>query len=381
MAWTRWRGANQDGHVAWLPKTLATQPQVAWELSLAHAGLGGIAANRQYVVFGDRDLDDFNDLFRCHDAATGEKIWEVQRLAIGALDYGNSPRATPTIIGEHVFCQGALGALLCIRLADGKVVWERNLQDDFDRVGELPWGYCASPLWVDGKLIINPGAADASIVALDPKDGSLIWKTGGNGPGYGSLVAGELGGRLQIVGHDAVSLGGWDVATGERLWTVKPPIEGDFNVPTPIFYRGDLLVVTENNGLRRFEFEADGKIVPNPKRVYERLRPDMSTPVVVGDRLFCVKDFLFCVDLASGLKEAWRMRDRAVGDYAAILASETQLLVVGEGELLLLTGDGSDKIVARQKIFAQKLPLYSHPALVGRRLYIRGETKLLCLEL
>lgn len=379
--WPCWRGPRGNGHVDWLPQSLRPEPQICWQIPLAHAGLGGIAANSQYVVLGDRDLDDFQDLFRCHDAATGELRWEVQRLAIGALDYGNSPRATPTMIGDQVICSGAMGSLICIGLADGEVLWERNLRDDFGPVGELPWGYCGSPLFVDGKIIVSPGGEAASLVALNPKDGSVIWKTAGVEPGYGSLTAGVLGGRLQIVGHDAVSLGGWDVATGQRLWTVNPDLPGDFNVPTPILYQGGLLVVTENNGLRRYAFDADGQIIPTPEAVFARLHPDMSTPVVVGRHLYCAKKFLHCIDLDAGISEQWRKRDRAIGDYAAIIASADRLLVVGEGELLLLATDGEDQIVARQQIFDQRQPIYSHPAIVGNRLYIRGESKLLCLEL
>jgi outer membrane protein assembly factor BamB len=333
------------------------------------------------VVFGDRDLDDFHDVFRCLDADTGETLWEVERLAIAALDYGNTPRATPLMEGEYVYCLGAHGHLLCIGLADGHVSWEKNFRDEFPLEGDLPWGYCGSPLLVNGKLIVAPGTAAASLIALDPKTGETLWTTPGVGPSYGSLTVGVLGGMMQIVGHDADSLGGWDPESGERLWTVKPDAEGDFNVPTPIIHDGQLIIATENNGTRRFDFNEAGRIITDPLAHNANLRPDMSTPVVVGNRLFCAKDFLVCLDLDDGLTETWRIRDRAIGDYAAIIASADRLLVVGKGELLLLNTDGQQKIVARQNVFDRKLNLYSHPALVGDRLYIRGESSLRCIKL
>lgn len=365
-----------------MPGTLAESPKVRWQVPLPRAGLGGLAATDAYVVFGDRDVDDFHDVFRCLDANSGETVWELSRLAIGALDYGNSPRATPLIVGPHVYCLGAMGTLLCLQIADGDVVWERDLDDDFDTPDELPWGHCGSPLFVDGKIVVSPGGPQASLVALDAADGKLVWKTPGNAPSYGSLIVAELGGRRQIVGHDAVSLGGWDIDTGKRLWTVMPDAPGDFNVPTPIVYHGQLLITTENNGARLFGFSDDGQIIPQPVAVHERLRPDMSTSVVVADRLFCVKDFLFCLDLsADRLAERWRLRDAAVGDYAAVIASDDRLLVVADGQLLLLKTDGSKGILSRQRVFADGLPLYSHPAIVGDRLYLRGETQLVCIEL
>ena len=354
---------------------------VLWESNLAHAGLGGIAANNQFVVFGDRDLDDFHDVFRCLNAATGETQWEVQRLAINALDYGNTPRATPTIHNGLVYCQGAHGHLLCIRLTDGQVLWEKNFRDDFPISDELPWGYCGSPLVVENRLIVAPGAADASLVALDLQTGDLIWKTAGKLPSYGSFTAGTLGGVQQIVGHDADSLGGWDSQTGKRLWSVVPENPGDFNVPTPIIDNGQLIVTTENNGTRRFQFDPNGIINPIPIETNRKLHPDMSTPVIVGGRLFCVKDFLFCLDVQDGLNESWRLRDRSIGDYAAIIASDDRILVIGKGELLLYDASGGGQLLARQKVFEQSTNVYSHPALVGDRLFIRGETKLKCIRL
>ncbi len=364
-----------------MPEEFNEQPDILWQKPLAHAGLGGIAATEKYVVFGDRDLDDFHDVFRCLDADTGQEIWSVQRLAIAALDYGNTPRATPLIDGDYVYCLGAHGHLLCLRLADGDVVWEKCFRDDFPLDQPLPWGYCGSPLLIDGKLVVAPGAADASIIALDAQTGDLIWKSPGRYPSYGSLAVGIWGDRTQIVGHDAETIGGWDVETGTRLWTVRPKAPGDFNVPTPIIYQDNLIVTTENNGTRRFDFSDDGRILATPIKRNSRLHSDMSTPVVIGRYLYCINHFLFCLDLESGLEEKWRLRDPAIGEYAAIIASPDRLLVIGKGELLLMAADGEKRIVSRQRVFDQGVSLYSHPALVGDRLYIRGESTIRCIRL
>ena len=364
-----------------LPESLSKQAEVLWELPLARSGLGGIAATDEYVLFADRDLDDFHDLYRCLDANTGEILWEVEQLAIGSLDYGNSPRATPLINDGHAFFLGAHGDLLSVEISTGEKRWQKNLRSEFQFKGELPWGYCGSPLIADGKLIVNAGGPDASIVAFDPKDGRVIWQTPGFGPSYGSLLVAKFGGKQQIVGHDAKTIGGWDVATGERLWTIEPDAAGDFNVPTPLKVNGQLLVATENNGARLFGFMADGRINPAPLAHNRKLRPDMSTPIVVGNRLFCVKRFLYCVDVESDLEEVWRIRDKALSDYAAIIASDDRVLVVGRGELLLLNANGEKSIVARQTVFDGTTEIYSHPALVGDKLYIRGESALQCLRL
>ena len=55
-----------------------------------------------------------------------------------ALDYGNSPQATPLSSGANVICQGAFSFLLWIDLATGSVRWEINFRDDFPIDTELP---------------------------------------------------------------------------------------------------------------------------------------------------------------------------------------------------------------------------------------------------
>lgn len=365
----------------WLPKTLDQQPKIVWTIDLPREGLGGIAANEEVIVFGDRDFDDLNDCFRCYDAKTGQPLWEVQRLAIASFDYGNSPRATPLIHGDLVYCLGATGNLVCINIESGDVVWERAYRDDFPIDQELPWGYCGSPLLVDGKLIVTPGSEQASIVALDPETGEIVWKTPGDLPSYGSLNVGTFNGVFQIVGHDHTTLGGWRVADGKRIWSIKPEADGDFNVPTPLVYQQNLIVCTGANSTRMFDFS--GKGVANNALVAQnrQLRPDMTTPVVVGDKLFCVREFLYCLDLSDGLREAWRIRDKALSDYASLFISEDRLMVVADGELLLLPADGTKQILSRMRIFDLRQPIYSHPALVGNRLYVRGKAELLCIEL
>ena len=131
---------------------------------------------------------------------------------------------------------------------------------------------------VGDSLIVNPGAPEASLVALGLYTGEVIWKTPGGPPGYGSLIVGTFGGVRQIVGYDADSLGGWDPNTGQRLWTLAPEKKGDYNVPTPVNVFGQLLVATENNGTRLYDFDSQGRILPVPVAQTRELAPAPRRP-------------------------------------------------------------------------------------------------------
>ena len=299
------------------------------------------------------------------------------------LDYGNSPRATPLVSGDKCWLLGAHGNLSCVDLATGRELWQIDVKSDFGLASELKWGLCGSPLLADGKLILYPGGPQAALVALDPATGKAIWKTPGNPPGYGSLNVATLGGKRQIIGHDATHLNGWDLATGKRLWSLEPPIAGDFNVPTPILWRDRLIVATENNGTRMFRFDGDGQIVKQPVALFPSLSPDTHTPVVAGDRLFGVHQDLYCLDLAAGLKPLWKNSDLVFVEHTSLIASKDRLLAsTSEGELLLIDATADQfKLLGRVKLLKDDGGLLSHPALVGQRLYLRGSAEIVCVDL
>jgi ABC-type phosphate/phosphonate transport system substrate-binding protein/outer membrane protein assembly factor BamB len=385
--WPGWRGPNRDGRVAALPKTLPKQAAVVWRQPMNRAGLGGIAATNEFVLIGDRDISNAADEFRCYAAADGQLLWTVQYPAAGELDYDNAPRATPLIHGDFAYLFGAFGDLTCVDLQTGITIWNTNVITQFAGDPELVWGTCSSPLIVDGKLIVNPGGQDGSVVSLDPQTGEVIWQSPGGRHAYSSFIVATLGGVRQLVGYDRSSLGGWEIATGHRLWTLKLPHDGDFNVPTPVAAAGRLLVATENNFARLYEFDSGGKIVPKPLAINKELAPDISTPVVVGNRAFCVCERMYCLDLANGLKPIWIGDDDAFGDLSPLIASEDRVLALGlGGELILVDALADDfRIVSRLGVFSdgnsRQAQLHSHPALVGNRLYLRGESELVCVDL
>jgi outer membrane protein assembly factor BamB len=354
-----------------------------WRAPLSEKALAGVAATCDYVLVADRELADTTDVFRCLSAESGKELWSHRYFTEGKLDYGNSSRATPLVHGPHVFFYGAFGHLSCALLGTGDLVWQKEMKFDFDATEELPWGFCGSPLIAEGKLILAPGGKETSLVALEPATGKLLWKSSGDPPSYGSLIVATLGGKKQIVGHDATTLSGWDLATGKRLWTHRPPQKRDFNVPTPLVHAGRLFVVTENNGSRLFRFDDKGILVDKPIATFDELNPDTHTPVVIGERLFGAGGDLYCLDLANKLKLLWKGKDPAFRRHTSLIASSSRLLVAtGEGELLLIDAL-ADKftLLGRQKVFADEAGLLSHPALVGDRLYLRGSNEIVCVSL
>lgn len=383
--WPDWRGPGRDGQVPRLPARLPAQPKLVWKKAAMTGGLAGLSVSGGRLYLAERDFADAQDVYRCLNADTGELVWLAAFPAPGKLDYGQSPRATPVIHQGRAYLLGAFGELRCVNAATGKLLWKRNLPREFK--AELPtWGMCSPPLVVDDLLIVNPGGTNASLAALDRVTGRTRWSTPGEPAAYAAFICGEFGGRRQIVGYDKTSLGGWDVKTGARLWQLVPPTEGDFNVPTPVAVDGGLVVATENNGTRLYRFDDAGRIIPKPAAVFAELKPDTATPVVTGGRVFGAHRGLHCLDARSGLKPLWHREESALGDHAALFTDTERVLVATMGGELLLLDAKSERgsILSRLKLFADDGDVgdvYSHPALVGTRLYVRSSASVVCVDL
>lgn len=282
-----------------------------------------------------------------------------------------------------MFLFGAFGHLHCVELATGKEVWDMEVREQFGAGEDRKWGTCSSPLIVDDKLVVNPGGPEAALVALEPRTAKVIWKTPGKPASYGSLIAETFGGKKQIVGFDADSLGGWDVASGKRLWQLMQKRPSAFNVPTPVRVGEQLLIANEENGANLYRFDDHGIIDPNPLASIRALAPDTHTPVAVGKRVFGICKKLYCLDTGAELKPSWVGKDDAFTAHASILACKDRLLVTSlSGELLLIDGSADQfTLVGRLAVLKDEEGCYAHPALVGTRLYLRGNSSVLCVEL
>jgi outer membrane protein assembly factor BamB/ABC-type phosphate/phosphonate transport system substrate-binding protein len=380
--WPCFRGPGQDGLSDHLPARLPDPPVFLWRQPATACGVAGIAVSSRFVIVPDKSSDDKNDLFRCLDANDGSPVWSLEYPAPGEMDYGNAPRATPLVAGNRVFLLGAFGHLHCVNLESGSVVWKRNLAQDFATEPPI-WGYCAPPALVDGLLIVNPGAKDASIVALDPATGKTIWQTPGEPAAYAAFtVTGQVMPR-QVVGFDAKSIGGWEVASGRRLWTLTAEHAGDFNVPSAVATGRRLFLASENNGARIHAWDDSGRPNPSPLGTNQDMTPDTCTPVLVGGRIFAAGlGALVCLDAGDQLRTIWRQEEDAFDSHSSLIAGNERVLVLTTyGELILLDA-GADRFqpVSRFKL-TPSTETWSHPAIVPGRLYLRTQSEILCLGL
>jgi outer membrane protein assembly factor BamB len=349
-----------------------------WNAPLQSIGLGGISATADLTIASARDILDRRDVFQAFDAQSGKPRWQVLQASFGELDYGRGPRATPLILDEYVVLLGAFGHLHCVKRANGLSVWKKDLVKEYD--APLPtWGFSGTPLVVDQTLIVQVGSRTANLVAFDLATGKELWRNGIQAIAYSSFVYCEPHGKPQVVGFDEKSCGGWNVNTGERLWTITPKNSGDFNVPTPIVRDNSLWLISENNGLRRYEFQ-DGIAQPNPVATNPDLLPDSHTPVLIDDRMYLAYEGLHAVD-AMTLETLWSSDSDHLMGYASLIGSKDKLLMLTQsGSLTLLDVTQAHPRELGTTSLGSDIDFQSHPAVCEGKLYVRVGKSLACYD-
>lgn len=385
--WTDWRGGpRRDAIRSDMPSKLPAQARFLWRKKMESPAMAGIAVQPPFLIVADKTSGTKDDTWRCLDAGTGEQLWELTYPAPEEMDYTNTPRATPVIVGEKVYLLGAFGYLHCLELKTGRVLWKRDLLADFG--GKLPtWGFCPSPMIDGDRLFTGTASTEAAVVALDRHTGKLLWKTAGKPMAHAAMLLDVFGGRRQLIGYDIESIRGWDPETGWCLWSVTLQAR-DYNVPTPLKFGERLILSSENNATRLHAFNAAGAIRPQSVAQSDDLKPEISTPIIVNGLLFgVINDVLLCLDPVNALATRWRFEDNAFNEYASLIGGNGRVLATTTtGELLLLAAESQAcRVISRLQVFQGKKnrspEVWAHPALVGNRLYLRSPEEIVCLRL
>jgi outer membrane protein assembly factor BamB len=225
-------------------------PQIVWELKRGN-GYASPSIQGDRLVYTHR-IDD-QVIVECLHPATGQRYWEYRYPSRYEDRYGysNGPRCTPAITGKRVIVAGVEGQLLCLDLERGGILWQRDLAKEFNAAKGF-FGYGATPLILDNRIIMNLGAPNGpNVAAFDLATGKLLW---GNGKQWGASYATPA--PVTLNGRKLVAV----LAGGES----KPPV-------------GGLLLVDPENGTIHAR-------MPWRSKKYESV--NAANPVIVGpDRI------------------------------------------------------------------------------------------------
>ncbi len=372
--WPQWRGPNRDGiskETGLLKQWPAGGPPLVWKAKGAGRGYSSMAiSGGRLFTMGVRGDKEYLIAF---DVATGKEVWATPHGAVYRDDRGDGPRGTPTIDGNKGYALGASGDLSCFDTTTGRLLWTMNVLKKFGG-SNIQWGISESPLVLGEKVLINPGGPGASIVALNKKDGSVIWKSQSEPAGYSSAINVEAGGVNQVVFFTSRRAVGLDVRDGKLLWQYERPANDTANVATPIA-RANRVFISSDYGVGGglVEIKAtDNGVRADEVYFTKEMRNHHSSSVLVGDYLYGFSSSILTAMRFDTGEIAWR--DRSVGKGSLVYADGNLYCFSENGVVGLVEATPSGyREKGRFTIKQESLPTWTHPVIAGGRLYIRDQ--------
>jgi outer membrane protein assembly factor BamB len=306
--WPQWRGPLRNGtspETGWNADWRVQPPKLTWTSAVGRGVSLPVVVGSKVYIFGRTDGQ--TDEILCLGLDDGKVLWRktagtsrlTRRLRHGLA----GPVSTPAVSDGRLFTYHRSHDFRCWSAADGKLLWEVNLQSKYGLRSSKTAAYWTpgnSPLVLDDMVIIS-GHGTTGAVALNTKTGELLWKAVGiddsdyDGPRpqkgganvWTSPTPLMLDKRMHVLLHLSKDVVCLDAATGKEVWRQQDERwPGPATVSDPIL-AGDLIVAP---GYRRGEgvgrvLDRQGNVV----RHLPRLLVQGSTPVARGDWVFAPK--------------------------------------------------------------------------------------------
>jgi outer membrane protein assembly factor BamB len=381
--WPQFRGPTGDGVAVAtnVPMTWdgTSGAGVAWKSVVPLPGFGSpIAWNDRVFVSGGNE--SARAVF-CFATADGRMLWQGRVPNMPAppgedlvvQEFTGVAAPTPATDGRRVFAIFATGELVAFHL-DGRLAWSKHLG-----VPDNPYGYATSPVVHDGKLFVQYDQGEAEkeksrLYAYDTATGKIIWEQRRAVPSsWTTPLVIHPTGKSQLIATGQPWAIAYDPATGTELW--RADCLGADLAPSSAFANDLLYLVHPNVALLALRVDGAGDVTKSHVAWQnEEGAPDITSPVTDGTHLFAVTTWgtLTCLDAKTGTSLAEKDLEMEF-NASPVLVGNRLLLVSIPGTALWISADPALEIVSRAELGET---VHASPAVVDRRLYLRGKEHL-----
>jgi outer membrane protein assembly factor BamB len=374
--WPQWRGPDRNGiskETGLLAQWPRSGPAVVWNAAMLGAGYGSVAVQGDRIFL--QGMRNRQSVVSTLNRADGKPLWVRTIGPAGDNDRGPGPRGTPTIDGDRLYALSENGDLACLRVADGSVIWQRNILKDFN-ARNIGWLISESPLVDRNLVIVTPGGRGAGMVALEKMSGKTVWVTKelSDDAGYASPIVADVQGVRTVMTFTSEAAVGVRVTDGKLMWRQSSPANGTANIATPVYADNKVFFTSSyGTGAALFGLKATGEEVRAQEIYFTRdMRNHHGGVVLVNGYVYGFNDsILTCLEFATG-KMIWR--DRSVGK-GAVTYADGNLYILSEDNVVGLAEatPAGYREKGRFSIADQGWPSWAHPVVSGGRLYIRNQ--------
>ncbi len=382
--WPRFLGPNGNGVVA-EDAALSTDwkknpPKTLWTRQLGLGCSSFAIADGRALTLGNNNGED---TVWCLDAKSGALIWKhTYEEPKAAKYYSGGTSSTPTIDGDRVYTVSKQGKLFCLDFDSGKVLWERSYSDDFDGRRQS-WGWAASPVVYKDLLLIDPGAKNGALVALDKRSGEPVWSIGDEEPGYATPVVYQDQGRDRVSVFHKKALVGYDLESpGDPLFRYSWRTSYGANASNPHFRNGKFFLSSGyGSGYAVIDVtQSEPELLHRDRELILKVQ----TSVLVGDHVIAhyggdgdPRD-LVALNFDTG-DIAWR--EKVPGDLGNVIAVGEHLIVFTDSGHVILGKDAGDRFQELGRKHALLGTSWAPPSYSNGKLYLRNNLgKAVCLD-
>jgi len=383
--WPQWRGLHRDGisaETGLIKGWDADGPKVLFRLP-AGDGYSGVVVSSFRLITMLSDAQSPDEFVVCHSLKMKNKreVWRTRIDSRFNNQFGDGPRATPSVDGKFVFALSAKGKLAALDVRDGLMLWSHDLQREYG--ARVPrWGVSTSPLVFEDKVLVDVGGRKGfGFVAFDKESGKVLWKTPTELPGYSAPIAVTINGQEQILCLTGNALISVDPRTGRKYWDFPWKTDYDVNAATPVFIAPDKVFVSSGYGtggaVLRIKTQGGAS---NRELVWKSkvMRNHFSSSILVDGHLFGFdQGTLKCIDVKT---QETRWATRGLGKGSLIFA-DGQLIVLGEKGRLLLVEANTSKYVEHARAQVLKGRCWTMPTLSNGILYLRNQKEIVAIDL
>ena len=372
--WPLFNGAKQDGvyrdspiQVNWPAKGL---PEV-WRKPVGGGYASMIVAQgRVFTIEQRRD----QEVAAAYDLKTGREVWANSWKAFFQESMGgDGPRATPAWADGRVFPLGAEGELRCLDALTGKLLWRTNILTDSGATN-LQWGMAASPLVVDGMVIVMPGKG---VAAYDAKSGKRLWTALEDKGAYTAPMVATLNGQRQIVAVTGERALGLTLDGGKVLWSHPWKTDYEINSALPLIVDGNHMILTAGygHGAAMIEITAEGA-----REMWQSkaMKCKFNNAVLHQGVVYGIDEgILAAMDAQTGQKK-WKGGRYGFGQL--LLAGEHLVILSETGEVVLVraTPAGHEEVAKFEAISGKT---WNVPAMADGLLLVRNGAEMACYRI
>ena len=313
------------------------------------------------------------------DATTGKEIW---RTDVGEkLDnqFGNGPRATPTVDGDRLFVLSSFGTLYALATADGKELWKVDFTSEDFGSSRPYFGYSTSALVQGDLLMVEVGGTEGkSYAGLDKTSGEVLWTSGDGASGYSSALRVEMHGQEQFVYVTGGFLRAVD-KDGNELWSYEWP-QGETH-SMPIVIEPDMIFASGAEGVGATVVKVtSGDDGLGVEEVWKsnRFKNHFSSSVLHGGHLYGFDNAtLKAIDAMTG-EQAWAKRGLGKG---SLILADGHLLVLSDRGVLVSIEATPEAYTEKSRVQAIDGKSWTAPSLAHGKLYLRNHNEMVCYDL